>query len=73
MRNEKTLDIRRASSEAFPLDNLRAEVYNKNEERRCPASAAVMLPPSRHIVPRQEEVQFFVILLTVSNVHTRDS
>ena len=34
-------------------------------ERRCPASAAVMLPPSRHIVPRQEEVQFFVILLTV--------
>ena len=24
-----------------------------------------MLPPSRHIVPRQEEVQFFVILLTV--------
>ena len=27
-------------------------------ERRCPASAAVMLPPSRHIVPRQEEVQF---------------
>ena len=34
-------------------------------ERRCPASAAVMLPPSRHIVPRQEEVQFFVILLTI--------
>ena len=34
-------------------------------ERRRPASAAVMLPPSRHIVPRQEEVQFFVILLTV--------
>ena len=34
-------------------------------ERRCPASAAVMLPPSRYIVPRQEEVQFFVILLTV--------
>lgn len=24
-----------------------------------------MLPPSRHIVPRQEEVQFFVILLTI--------
>ena len=29
------------------------------------ASTAVMLPPSRHIVPCQEEVQFFVILLTV--------
>ena len=39
MRNRKTLDIRRASSEAFPLDNLRAEVYNKNEERRWPHSS----------------------------------
>ena len=40
-------------------------------ERRCPASAAVMLPPSRHIVPRQEEVQFFVILLMVRMLHIR--
>ena len=47
------------------LDNPRTAVYNKVKERRCPASAAVMLPPSRHIVPRQEEVQFFVILLTI--------
>ena len=36
------------------------------------ASTAVMLPPSRHIVPCPEEVQFFVILLTVSNVHTHE-
>ena len=40
-------------------------------ERRCPASVAVMLPPSRHIVPRQEEVQFFVILLMVRMLHIR--